>query len=858
MSKRCGRSSPRVALSSCDALERRVLLSTINWTNKGTPTSDTDGFTAAYSVLAERARGIVQRAIDDWERVIVNFNRGGGGTNTYNLVVDAANLSGSIAVTRSVTYDAQGKPTSARVTMDDTGGQFYFDPLIGPAHLPDDGEFTFVESPFQASAIPVTLDFYKVVAHEIGHAMGLASSANRLLSLGTDIGDDPNDDGPGRLFTIDVNGAPGADFTYTNAGGIHLYEGPSVGGCPTHPMDIMNSARAQQLGRRNLITDTIAILLRDVYAYTITLPSQLNTFYVNLDTTAQRVTINGDIATSGNDDDTIDLRISSSQVFNVNGTREGIGIPNFFSTVVNGNNGNDTITVDSMWGSLVIHGGNGHDTLIVCPQERDLIEAPHGITFNAGQGVNTVRLFDSNATRTDTFTITPTFVGRPAFTLNMTGTITNLELTGQNGNNIFNLTSDPATRYHFDGAGGPGDLLVIGDVALTTGKQYTVRRGVLERPGSPDLTFATTTEIVRIDAGSGDDAFTFVPGDAFGLVGMNGNGGNDSLVIDDRADTGNDDWLIFGLSLFQKSLDGVPGGGNLPTTQATGLEAVTLHASNGDNDILANGGDAGTLRVFANGGNDRVDVRDGTAHVHTGAENNTTVAPFGDVIQVNSDAGTGEDDPATVIVAQDDEVRDLEVLNGNTLGTLRILGGATLVRGAGQGSGFNVLGVIDLAGGALLMRAPAGTQQGWRAGILNGRNGGAWNGVAAIGAINSSLAAATPPGDGVGYGLGSEIAPTTTTIGSFTIGPNDTLLRYTYDGDANLDGRVNLSDFNRLAANFGAAAPAWTRGDFNYDGNVNLGDFNALAGNFGRTVAAPDMSMLRPDEPAARVPDELR
>src|SRR5687768_8473624 len=124
MSNRGGRARPGAGLPTCDALERRVLLSTINWTNKGTATSDTDGFNAAYSVLAERARGIVQRAIDDWERVIVNFNRSGGGTNTYNLVVDAANLSGSIAVTRNVTYDAQGKPTSGRVTMDDTGGQF--------------------------------------------------------------------------------------------------------------------------------------------------------------------------------------------------------------------------------------------------------------------------------------------------------------------------------------------------------------------------------------------------------------------------------------------------------------------------------------------------------------------------------------------------------------------------------------------------------------------------------------------------------------------------------------------------------------------------------------------------------------
>ena len=821
----------------CDGLERRVLLSTINWVNKGTPTSDTDGFTAAYGPLAERARGIVQRAVDDWERIIVNFNRSGGGTNTYNLTVDSADLTGSIAVTRNVTYDAQGKPNAGRVTMDNTGAQFYFDPLVGPSHLPDDGEFTFIESPFQASNIAVTLDFYSVVTHEIGHAMGLASNANRLLSLGTDIGPDPNDAEGRHLFTINTNGVPGADFTYTTAGGVHLYEGPSVAGCPVHPMDLMNPARAHSLGRRNLITDTFAILLRDVYAYTIQMPSQQNTFYVNLDTAAQRVTINGDINPNGNDDDTIDLRISSGfQKFGVNGTLEGISIPNFFSTVVNANNGNDFITVDSMWGTLDINGGAGHDTLDVCPQSHDLFETPHGITFNGGSGVNSVRLNDSAAARTDTFTINPTFVGRPAFTLNMTGTISNLELTGQNGNNIFNLNADPATHYHFDGAGGLADALILDDTAATTGKQYTIRRGVLERPGSPDLTFATTTEQIAVNAGSGSDTFTWIPGDVYGLVNMNGGGGggNDALVIDDRADAGDDNYLHFG-TLFQKSIFGLPQGGNLPTTFISGFETQTLQANQGNNVIELYNGDE-PLRVFANGGNDRVEVNDGTATVNTGPETASGVFPFGDTLVVNEDASTGEDIPGVAIIAQDDEVRDLEVLNAQTLGTLRILGGATLTRSAGPGSGFNVLGVIDLAGGALLMRAPAGTLDGWRLGVTNGRNGGAWNGVSPIGAINSSLAHDTPIGDGVGYGLGSQIG--ISTIGSFAIGADDTLVRYALYGDANLDGRVNLSDFNRVAANFGGTNRHWTSADFNYDGTVNLQDFNLLAGNFGQAVAA--------------------
>ena len=57
--------------------------------------------------------------------------------------------------------------------------------------------------------------------------------------------------------------------------------------------------------------------------------------------------------------------------------------------------------------------------------------------------------------------------------------------------------------------------------------------------------------------------------------------------------------------------------------------------------------------------------------------------------------------------------------------------------------------------------------------------------------------------------------------------------RQTRLGDANLDGTVNLADFNRIAANFGASSGLWSRGDFNYDGITNLIDFNRLAANFG-------------------------
>ena len=56
-------------------------------------------------------------------------------------------------------------------------------------------------------------------------------------------------------------------------------------------------------------------------------------------------------------------------------------------------------------------------------------------------------------------------------------------------------------------------------------------------------------------------------------------------------------------------------------------------------------------------------------------------------------------------------------------------------------------------------------------------------------------------------------------------------------GDATRDGRVNLNDFNVLAANFGQSPRTFSQGDFNYDGVVNLDDFNILASRFGVSFA---------------------
>ena len=76
---------------------------------------------------------------------------------------------------------------------------------------------------------------------------------------------------------------------------------------------------------------------------------------------------------------------------------------------------------------------------------------------------------------------------------------------------------------------------------------------------------------------------------------------------------------------------------------------------------------------------------------------------------------------------------------------------------------------------------------------------------------------------------------------------NDTIvIRVARYGDADLSGNVNLSDFNRLAANFGSNNAFWFSGDFNFDSIVNLIDFNLLAANFGLSASPNGPTLIQP------------
>lgn len=116
--------------------------------------------------------------------------------------------------------------------------------------------------------------------------------------------------------------------------------------------------------------------------------------------------------------------------------------------------------------------------------------------------------------------------------------------------------------------------------------------------------------------------------------------------------------------------------------------------------------------------------------------------------------------------------------------------------------------------------------------------GGAWNGTGLV----SSLAGASvsPAKTALGWAEATDLGSPATFSG-VSIDNTALLVRYTWAGDANLDGKVNTVDFNQLAGSFNAAGD-WFNGDFNYDNLVDSVDLGFLLGTYGM-AAIPSPSL---------------
>jgi len=146
---------------------------------------------------------------------------------------------------------------------------------------------------------------------------------------------------------------------------------------------------------------------------------------------------------------------------------------------------------------------------------------------------------------------------------------------------------------------------------------------------------------------------------------------------------------------------------------------------------------------------------------------------------------------------------------------------------------------FDLGNGKLILDMTATPLNTIRSQILAASASGAWtgNGITSSVAATEALASGGKGNTAIGYANNGDPGMGLTTFGGQSVNANSALVRYTVLGDANLDGKVDLSDFLALRQNFGVAGNAtWDQGDFDYDGKVDLNDFLILRSHYGQSL----------------------
>jgi PEP-CTERM motif len=90
-------------------------------------------------------------------------------------------------------------------------------------------------------------------------------------------------------------------------------------------------------------------------------------------------------------------------------------------------------------------------------------------------------------------------------------------------------------------------------------------------------------------------------------------------------------------------------------------------------------------------------------------------------------------------------------------------------------------------------------------------------------------------------------------------GPNSVLVKYTYYGDANLDGVVNGADYQQIDNGFGLNLTGWYNGDFNYDGVIDGSDFSLIDNTFNQinAIDASPMGIIASAADVNAVPEPV-
>jgi autotransporter-associated beta strand protein len=428
------------------------------------------------------------------------------------------------------------------------------------------------------------------------------------------------------------------------------------------------------------------------------------------------------------------------------------------------------------------------------------------VVINKGTGARNTVLESTNASGTQTWSGNMTGTG--SYLRGAGGTTV---LGGQtisvNIANSSNITFDRATDSTYSGVMSGGGVVV---------KQGA---GTLTLSGANTYSGVTTINAGTLQVGNAGTTGTLGTGNVTNDGGLTFNRSNAMTVANDISGTGT----------ITKSGSGTTtlSGANTYTGN-TNINAGTLSVGNSgnlggsSNGIVFNGGTLAATGAITSGGRN-VTVNAGNGTIDT-ASNSVTVGNIdGSGNFTKSGSGT--------LTANRYRVNNL-----NITGVAKAAAIADPTSSASVIPGVSVVNSLVVNGASTVnltnSRIITNDAQGVEA-------GGTYDGVQGLVQslklfTDEPLAAANQTAIGVATAAESKslVGAATTLWSGQTVDSNDTLVMYTWAGDANLDGKVNADDYASI--DLYSTIPGedtWNHGDFNYNGVINADDYALIDNN---------------------------
>jgi uncharacterized delta-60 repeat protein len=399
--------------------------------------------------------------------------------------------------------------------------------------------------------------------------------------------------------------------------------------------------------------------------------------------------------------------------------------------------------------------------------------------------------------------------------LNISGDATDSSATGGNlsftySNGSIDIPPDFTGRYYTVKLDGSGNVDVWENVAQTATPTYVFPQSLYGTDANfNQLIFNTTASggSVTIDETNGDP----LPA---GGVAFNGTGTGNTLIIDGGSGTNTATVSSSGFAYNSDAL------------ALSDVQNFVFNAGTGSNTLTQNSQPAGTVAFNYGGGTDDLIVDGGTYTFAAAAPGTGVTADVLDSITIASGA--------RVVVAAPDVQGDRHVMELNNL----YIAGST---NAWTGS-------LDLTGNDLVVHDGNLAQLTNQLASGYGTPATYWKGKG----ISSSTAAGDPTflttlgvelnNNGNGQPLFGSGAPLGTFDGQ-SPSVTDVLIKYTYYGDANLDGKVDGTDYADVDNGFLNHLTGWSNGDFNYDGTVDGSDYTLIDNAFNMQGAVMSTSI---------------